>query len=257
MAAALSQLPPFIIVAAYALFWVWEAVSFARPRPTTTIRYRRTRNLGLTAFTIAISAFTGAGTLFLSAAAEAHHWGLLAYSRLPAWAAIAIGILAIDLTDYWRHRISHFVPLLWRLHRVHHSDAAMDVTTSFRSHPIEFLIRVALFGAVVVIAGVPPLSLLLIPMLQLPVLIFQHANIRLPPALDRALAFLITTPGMHLVHHSRLEPQTNSNYATFLTIWDRLFGSFRPTVAPNGIGLNGHDSAHYQTLTGMLLTPWR
>jgi len=257
MAAVLSQLPPFIIVTAYALFWAWEVVSSARPRPGAEPPFRRIRNLGVTVLTIAISAATGAGLLFLSALAEARHWGLLAYVHPAAWAAVAVGILALDIADYWRHRISHFVPVLWRLHRLHHSDPVMDVTTSFRSHPIEFLIRGALFGSVVLVVGVPPLSLLLMPVLQLPILLFQHANVRLPVAFDRTLAFIVATPRMHLVHHSRHAPQTNSNYATFLTIWDRLFGSFRPSVAPDAIGLDGHDGPHYQTLAGMLLTPWR
>ncbi len=257
MAAALSQLPPFAIVAAYALFWSWEGLSSARPRAAATLPHRRARNIGLTIITIVILALAGTALLGVSAAAEFRHWGLLSYAGLPGWAGVVIGILALDVADYWRHRASHFVPILWRLHRVHHSDAAMDVTTSFRSHPVEFVIRAAIFAAVVIVVGVPVLALLIAPLVQIPVLVFQHANVRLPKIPDRLLSLLIVTPTMHLVHHSRLEPQTNSNYTTFLTIWDHVFGSFRGRAAPEGIGLNGLDELRYQSLTGMLLTPWR
>ena len=254
MIAALSQLPPFVIIGAYALFWSWEAVSAAR-LPAGP-RFRRARNIALTALTIGISTAIGAGLLLLSGFAEHRHLGLLAQMSMPYWSAVILGLAALDLADYWRHRLSHHIPVLWRLHRLHHSDPAMDVTTTFRSHPIEFLIRGAIFGVAVIVLGVPSLSLLLMPVLQLPILIFQHANIRLPPAIDRALALLITTPGMHLVHHSREEKETNSNYATFISIWDRMFLSFRRAV-PQGVGLNGFDGPRYQTLVGMILAPWR
>jgi len=92
---------------------------------------------------------------------------------------------------------------------------------------------------------------------DLPVLVFQHANVRLAPAADNVLVWFIVTPGMHLVHHSRAKPQTDSNYATFLSVWDRLFGTFRPTVVPARVGLDAFDQPPSQTLLGMLATPWR
>jgi sterol desaturase/sphingolipid hydroxylase (fatty acid hydroxylase superfamily) len=204
-----------------------------------------------------IHATTGAGVLWLSAVAATRQWRLLALTGLPDWAAISARVLLLDLTDYGRHRLSHRVPVLWRLHRVHHSDVAVDVTTSLRNHPIEMLLRPLFIAGAVLVFGIAPLALLLQPVLQLPILVFEDANIRLPPALDRALAWLIVTPGMHLVHHSNARRQTDSNYATLLSVWDRLLGSFTPTSVPPKIGIDGFDQPGDQTIVGMLATAWR
>jgi sterol desaturase/sphingolipid hydroxylase (fatty acid hydroxylase superfamily) len=255
MQETLSQLPPLLLVATYLVFWCWEALYAARQRFTG--RFRRSRNLAISLVCIAVSATTGAGVLWLSAVAATRQWGLQPLTGLPGWAAILAGVLLLDLTDYGRHRLSHRVPVLWRLHRVHHSDVAVDVTTSLRNHPIEMLLRPLFIAAAVLVFGIPPLALLLQPVLQLPILVFEHANIRLPPALDRALAWLIVTPGMHLVHHSNVRRETDSNYATLLSVWDRLFGSFAPTSVPPKIGIDGFDQPGDQTIVGMLATPWR
>jgi sterol desaturase/sphingolipid hydroxylase (fatty acid hydroxylase superfamily) len=255
MEEVISRLPPMLLVIAYALFWCWEALYSARQR--TGAPGRRGRNLALSVICIAVAAISGTAVLWLSNLAASRHWGLLALAEPPLWAATVAGVLLLDLTDYARHRLSHALPVLWRLHRVHHSDLAVDVTTSLRNHPLEILLRPAFLAAAVVAFGVSPLSVLLQPVIQLPFLVFQHANIRLPPSLDRVLAWLIVTPGMHLVHHSRAQRETNSNYATLLTLWDRVFGSFRPTVVPDRIGLDELDQPRNQTVFGMLATPWR
>ena len=255
MSTALSQLPPLVLVAAYSLFWAWEAVAAARVQAVA--HHRRVRNLVLSVIVFMIGGVTGAALLWLASAVAAHHWGLSAYLHWPGWAAVAGGLLVLDATDYWRHRISHNLPLLWRLHRVHHTDAAIDVTTTLRNHPVEMLVRPLFLALAVVAFGVPPFALLVQPLLQIPVLVFQHANIRLPRALDRLLAILIVTPAMHAVHHSRTEAQTNSNYATWLSVWDSIFFSRTPSVAPEAFGLDGHDTSRFQTFPGLLATPWR
>jgi sterol desaturase/sphingolipid hydroxylase (fatty acid hydroxylase superfamily) len=145
---------------------------------------------------------------------------------------------------------------LWRLHRVHHTDPRIDITTALRSHPVEQLLRPLFVVGAVIAFGIPPLAVLIYPLLGLPVLLFQHANVQLPASLDRALVWLVSTPSMHLVHHSRRTVETDSNYATGLTLWDRLFGTFSPSTAPRGIGLDGFDGPGQQTLLGMLRNPW-
>lgn len=252
---AISKLPPVVLVTAYAAFWSWEALLSARKR--TSEPRRRGRNLALSAIGVAIAGASGAGVLWLSALVASRGWGLLALANLPAWATTMAGILLLDLTDYGRHRLSHAAPLLWTLHRVHHSDPMVDVTTSLRNHPLEILLRALFLGASVVVFGIPPLPVLLQPLIQLPVIVFQHANIRLPPLLDRALAWVIVTPGMHLVHHSRAQREADSNYTTLFTVWDRLFRSFTPLRLPDRIGTDGLDQPRYQTFFGMLATPWR
>jgi sterol desaturase/sphingolipid hydroxylase (fatty acid hydroxylase superfamily) len=254
MEETISRLPPVFLVTAYAVFWCWEALRSARQRPES---HKRTQNLAVSAICIAIAATSGVAVLGLSALAASRHWGLLGLADLQLWAATLAGVLLLDLTDYARHRLTHAVPILWRLHRVHHSDPAVDVTTSLRNHPIEILLRPLFVGAAVLAFGIQPLAVLLQPLLQLPVLVFQHANIRLPPALDRTLAIFIVTPGMHLVHHSRTRQEHDSNYATLLSVWDRLFGSFKPAIAPARIGLDGYEQPRDQTVFGMLATPWR
>jgi sterol desaturase/sphingolipid hydroxylase (fatty acid hydroxylase superfamily) len=206
---------------------------------------------------IVIAAASGAAVLWVSAFAVEQRWGVMQWVDAPPVLACIVGVLVLDLADYVRHRLTHAVPLLWRLHRVHHSDLAIDVTTSLRNHPLEILLRPLFLSVAVLAFGISPLAVLLQPLIQLPILVFQHANIRLPPRLDRALAWMIVTPGIHLVHHSRVREEADSNYSTALTIWDRLFGSFRPAVPPAAIGIDGFEQPRDQTMFGMLATPFR
>ncbi|WP_167448976.1 sterol desaturase family protein [Mesorhizobium hawassense] len=254
MDSLLSKLPPLVLLLAFLGIWIWEWLQAARPGKRDWRRGRR--NLVISVLGIAAGGLTAGALLALSSTVEANHWGMAALG-LPFWITLVAGILLLDLADYWRHRISHAVPLLWRLHRVHHSDPQMDVTTSLRSHPLEAALRPAFLGTAILALGIPPLPVTLYPVIQLPVLIFQHANVALPKQVDSLLAWLIATPAMHVVHHSRWMPETNSNYSTFLTLWDRIFGSFRPSVLPRGIGLDGYDDEHSQTVLGLLLEPLR
>jgi sterol desaturase/sphingolipid hydroxylase (fatty acid hydroxylase superfamily) len=255
MQETIARLPPIVLVLAFLAFWGWEGLGAARPQSAD--RGRRWRNIGISCVSFAMAGAAGGALLALPSLAGGSSWGIARAAPLQGWPGTVLGIILLDLADYWRHRISHAVPLLWRLHRLHHSDPVVDVTTSLRSHPIELALRPAFLAVAVVAFGIPPMSLLLYPVLQLPVLVFQHANIQLPPRLDRALAWLVPTPAMHLVHHSRLPAQTDSNYATFLSVWDRLFGSFQPSRAPRALGLDGLDSERDQSLLGMLRQPWR
>jgi sterol desaturase/sphingolipid hydroxylase (fatty acid hydroxylase superfamily) len=255
MEQAISNLPPIVLLLAFAGFWIWEAIGSARSNSRDW--GRRGRNLFISAVGIAIGGFASAAMLTLSSLASDFRWGLAGVPFLPAWAVAALGVLLLDLTDYWRHRISHRIPVLWLLHRLHHSDPRIDVTTSLRSHPLEFLLRPLFLGPAIAVFGIPVLPLLLYPVLQLPVLVFQHANIRLPSALDGMLAWVMVTPAMHLVHHSRARPETDSNYSTFLSIWDRVFGSWKPSVPPVALGLDELDDDASQRILGMLSQPWR
>jgi len=137
---------------------------------------------------------------------------------------VLLGVLALDLMEYARHRLSHRVPLLWRLHRVHHTDVQVDVTTSLRSHPLEQALRPLFDAAAVLVVGIGPLALAVHAVVQIGTLLFQHANIALPPALDRALAWLIPTPAYHVVHHSLPRGPTHSNSGACLTIWTACSG---------------------------------
>ena len=252
----LDSLTPLVFVIVFIALWVWESLSAARPK-TRDGAPRWRRNLALTGVNFMLGGASAAAMLAASAWVVHLHWGLAASAIAPQWLVVLAGVLLIDLTEYVRHRLSHRLPSLWCLHRVHHTDARMDVTTSLRSHPLEQLLR-PLFGVAAILSfGIPPLALALAALVQLPLLLFQHSNVRLPVALDRMLAWLIPTPALHLVHHSRHRLETDTNYGTALTIWDRLFGTFHEPSAIPAVGLDGFDDPRHQTIVGMLTSPWR
>jgi sterol desaturase/sphingolipid hydroxylase (fatty acid hydroxylase superfamily) len=142
-------------------------------------------------------------------------------------AALVLGIVLRSLISYAVHVAMHRVPLLWRVHRVHHTDTAMDVTTTVRFHPLEFLISAPLVFAGVIALGISPAALIVYELFDAVMAIFTHANIRLPAPVERALRLVLVTPDMHRVHHSAWQPETDSNYGATLSWWDRLFGTYR------------------------------
>lgn len=193
-----------------------------------------------------------------AASASDHNFGLLRLVKLPAWLHAVCAVLLMDLWTYWWHRVCHRVPMLWNFHRVHHSDATMDVTTASRFHVGEMVASSLLRLLVIPLLGIEFWHLVVYELLMFSVVQFQHANISVGPALDRALRLVIVTPFMHKVHHSDWQPETDSNYASLFSIWDRLFGSFRLREAPATIklGLREFDTAEYQTIRGLMRTPY-
>jgi exosortase len=158
--------------------------------------------------------------------------GLLSELTLPFAAQLVLTFLLLDFWRYWEHRWFHQVRLLWRFHLVHHSDTEIDVTTSERHHPVEFLLGTATMMALIAVLGLPAPAIGLYLLVATLVTLYSHANLRLPPYLDHKLGRLIVTPAVHAVHHSALQPQTDSNYGSVLTVWDRLFGTYiDPAVA--------------------------
>lgn len=192
-----------------------------------------------------------------SIVAETNGWGLLHWFSGPVWLGALVAILLFDLFTYWFHRLSHRIPLLWRFHRVHHSDPHMDVTTANRFHFGEIIASSVLRIGAILLIGAEMWHLALYEAIMFPIVQFHHANIVLPPRLDRFLSLFTVTPGMHKVHHSRLQSETDSNYTSLLSIWDRIFRSFRTRKDLHAIelGLDGYDDNAKQTLIGLLKTP--
>ena len=151
----------------------------------------------------------------------------------------------------------HKIPFLWRFHRVHHSDNKMDVTSANRFHFGEIIISSTLRIAVIFLTGASLFHLAIYEAIMFPIVQFHHANIKLPEKLDSLLRAFIPTPAMHKVHHSRLPVETDSNFSSLLSIWDRLFGSFRmqPELDKIKFGLKGHDSEAKQSLVGLIKEP--
>jgi sterol desaturase/sphingolipid hydroxylase (fatty acid hydroxylase superfamily) len=171
------------------------------------------------------------------------------------WHGLLLDLLLLDLWIYWWHRANHRIPVLWRFHRVHHLDRFLDVTTAQRFHFGEVALSAAARAAVIVLLAVPLTSVLLFELLIALSTGFHHSNLRLPAALERLLSRLVVTPSIHWVHHHRVRRDTDSNYATVLSVWDRLFGSRSRTrrSADMEIGVEG---AEERPAVGLLLDPF-
>jgi sterol desaturase/sphingolipid hydroxylase (fatty acid hydroxylase superfamily) len=164
-------------------------------------------------------------------AADARGVGLLPWLGLPAPVTVLVAVVLLDLAIYLQHVLFHAVPALWRLHRMHHADLDFDVTTGLRFHPVEILLSMVIKLMVVVALGAPAVAVLAFEVLLNATAMFNHANLRLPTWLDRALRPVLVTPDMHRVHHSVVPRETNSNFAFNLALWDRLFGTHRAQPA--------------------------
>jgi sterol desaturase/sphingolipid hydroxylase (fatty acid hydroxylase superfamily) len=184
-------------------------------------------------------------------------FGILHRAGMPLWLHACAAVLVLDVWTYWWHRANHRIPLLWRFHRMHHSDPWMDVTSARRFHPGEIVLSSLLRVPLIALLGVHLWELVLYELLMGMVVDFQHANIALPEPVDRLLRTVIVTPAMHKVHHSRIQAETDSNYTSLLSLWDRVFSSFRlrPELSAVRIGLVGWSDPPHQTLPGMLTTP--
>jgi len=192
---------------------------------------------------------------------EAQGWGLLHALELSAWVSVPIGVVALDLAIYLQHVLFHAVPALWRLHRVHHADLDVDVTTGARFHPVEILLSMGIKLGVVVALGVPAAAVLAFEVLLNATSMFNHSNVRMPPQFDRVVRWIIVTPDMHRVHHSIAARETNSNFGFNLPWWDRLFGTYRDQPAAGHetmtVGIEQFRDPVEQRLDRMLTQPFR
>lgn len=189
---------------------------------------------------------------------EAGLFGMLQWSL---WLTIPLAIVIFDLAIYWQHRLSHAIPLLWRLHRLHHTDREFDFTTGVRFHPIEIMLSMGLKLGLIALLGPHPLAVLIFELLLSLFALWTHTNVALPGTIDRRLRWLLVTPSMHRIHHSTWQPETDSNYGFHLTCWDRLFGSYRAKPHENerimAIGLNEFMQDKDQRLGALLLNPFQ
>lgn len=240
----------------------WEALAPRRSRVLSR-RRRWPANLGIVVLnTVIVRLLFPAAAVGLALSAQTQGWGLLNRYEVPAWAAVLAGIVLLDLAIYLQHVLFHAVPALWRLHRMHHADLDIDVTTGARFHPVEIVLSMLIKFAAIAALGVPPVAVLLFEVLLNATSMFNHGNVRIAPALERALRWLVVTPDMHRVHHSIERDETNSNFGFNLSLWDRLFGTYR--VQPRAgheqmtIGIpDFRDAAECSSLLPMLAIPLR
>ena len=217
------------------------------------------RNLGMLLLVVLIADLVvGAWLLGTVTRIGAPAPGWLSRFELEWPVLLVIGIVAIDLFQYWWHRACHAVPWLWRLHRVHHSDTHLDVTTGSRFHALESSLGITLLVGAMLLAGIPLWVELVRTIAVNPLIMAQHANVSFPLWMERAARPVLATPEMHRVHHSRLRAEQDSNFGQMFSVWDRLFGTYRQPPAANvTVGVAGLESADFQSVAGMCATPFR
>jgi sterol desaturase/sphingolipid hydroxylase (fatty acid hydroxylase superfamily) len=239
----------------------WELLTPRRPQAVGR-GLRWPNNLGLvvldTLVVRLLFPFAGVGMAFL---AQTNGWGLFNLVALPPWLAVPAAVLLLDLIIYGQHVAFHAVPMLWRLHRMHHADLEFDVTTGLRFHPGEIILSILIKLAAVAVLGAPPLAVLAFEVLLNATSMFNHGNVRIPSGFDRWLRLILVTPDMHRVHHSIDRRETDSNFGFNVPWWDRLFGTYRaqPTLGHAGmtLGIDRFRNPRELWLDRLLLQPLR
>lgn len=248
-------------VSVFIVMAVWELIA---PRRSQGIG-RRTRwpsNVGVVALdTFLVRILFPTTAVGLALFAEAKGFGLFNVWQVPHVLAVAFSVVFLDFVIYLQHVLFHAVPGLWRLHRMHHADLEIDLTTGARFHPVEILMSMLIKFAVIGALGAPAIAVLIFEVLLNATAMFNHSNVHLPERLDRVLRLLVVTPDMHRVHHSVVVRETNSNFGFNLPWWDWMFGTYRaqPEAGHEGmtIGVKEIRDPAEQRLDRMLTQPFR
>ncbi len=229
-------------------------------RTTPMLRAARwPANFALAAIDTAILFVLPFAAITSSVWAQAHGYGLFNHLDWPRWLEVPLAWIVLDGAIYWQHRWLHEIGWLWPLHRVHHSDVELDTTTGIRFHPAEIVLSMLYKCAVVIALGAPWLAVLLFESALNGLSLFNHANLRLDPRLDRILRWIIVTPDMHRAHHSVYRAEHDSNYANAFSWWDRLFASYTPAPRDGHeamrLGLEQFRDAPEQRIAALLRQP--
>jgi sterol desaturase/sphingolipid hydroxylase (fatty acid hydroxylase superfamily) len=218
-------------------------------------------NFGLGAINFTLFALLPLSSVLPAELARQQSFGLLNVLAVPAAAAFFVTILARSLTSYALHVLAHRVPLLWRMHRIHHSDTAVDLSTGVRHHPFELLFAAACHAGAAMLLGLSVPALICYEATAIALTLWSHANLRLPARVERLAAFILVTPAAHHVHHSARRAETDSNYGEVLMLWDWLFGTLNRRdhreVAAMPIGLGPDHDADAPSLVRQLALPFR
>ena len=217
-------------------------------------------NVALGVANAAVASFFFAGaTLIATEWARANSFGVLHWLNVRGAWAFAGGFLLLDLWQYFWHRLNHRIPFLWRFHAVHHADRELSASSGLRFHTGEIVLSSCARLAVLPLLGMTVAQVLVYEAVLLPIILFHHGNVRVPAWADRWLRWLIVTPWMHWVHHSDHQPETDSNYSSVFSVWDRVFRSFRLVGDPRALtlGLEDMERRDWATLPGMFAMPFR
>ena len=250
-----------VFLGIFAVMALWEVAAPRRARGFTRLQ-RWPNNIGIVVVNTLVLRFAfPVAAVGMATVAQAGGWGLLNSHAPPAWLAVVIAVVFLDLAIYLQHVMVHAVPAFWRLHRMHHADLDFDVTTGARFHPIEILLSMFIKLLVVAALGAPPVAVLIFEVMLNASSMFNHGNVRIPEGLDRVLRWFVVTPDMHRVHHSALRRETNSNFGFSLPWWDRLFGTYRAQPAAGHeamtIGIEQFREPGDTRLDRMLIQPFK
>ena len=243
------------------LIGLWEILAPKRAL-TVSKTVRWVNNLGLVFFNIFIlRVIFPVAAVGVATVAIYNGWGLFNYFEVPFWLAVVATIIIMDFVIYIQHVMVHAVPLLWRLHRVHHADLDYDVTTGSRFHTLEIILSMLIKFATILLLGPPIIAVIIFEVILNATAMFNHGNISLPKTFDKYLRLFLVTPDMHRVHHSVEDDEANSNFGFSLPWWDRLFGTYRdqPRAGHKGMTIGIHkyrDVKQVSWLPGMLMLPF-
>ncbi len=212
-----------------AIFVIMAGLELAFPRrPQTLPRVLRwSNNLGIVVInTLLLRLLFPVLAVGVAIWAQSRGWGLFNLIDLPPLVEIVLAVILLDLAIYAQHVAAHKIPLLWRLHQVHHADIDIDLTTGARFHPVEIWVSMLYKMAIVILIGASPVAVIAFEVILNALAMFNHANFAMPLAMDKIVRKLFVTPDFHRVHHSVIRRETDSNYGFNLSIWDRIFGTY-------------------------------
>lgn len=244
------------LVGWFVLLAVAEAAFARREAAANEGDARLLTNFTLTILVVLAGAAVPLASVSASVIAERLDIGLARNVPMSWFAVFALTLVAQSFAGYWVHRTMHAAPLLWRVHRVHHADSAVDVSTSFRNHPLELLATLPVSALVVLLTGASASVVVAAQTVLAAAALWQHADLALPSRLERALASIIVTPRVHRLHHSPERATHDSNYGELITLWDRLFGTFNPSEERCAVGLRDQAS-HPDRLFEQIVSPVR
>jgi len=245
----------------FAVMAIWE-VAAPRRELTVSKAVRWANNLGLVFLnSLILRLMFPAAAVGMAAFASEQGWGIFNYYDVPPVVAVVASVVALDFIIYLQHVMVHAVPVLWRLHRVHHADLDFDVTTGARFHTLEIILSMLIKFATIAVLGPPVVAVVIFEVLLNATAMFNHSNVRFPLGLDRVLRWIVVTPDMHRVHHSVEDDEANSNFGFNLPWWDRLFGTYRdqPRAGHENMSIGIHtyrDPRQVSWLNGMLWLPF-
>jgi sterol desaturase/sphingolipid hydroxylase (fatty acid hydroxylase superfamily) len=247
-----------VFLAVLLLMMMWELAAPRRARAAPQA-IRWFSNLGVSLLDRGVLQF--AVVMGMGVSVKEDGWGLMNWIALPEWVALVSSIVILDLVIYLQHRLFHAVPILWRLHRMHHADIELDVSSGIRFHPGEALVSMLIKVVAVILLAPPVMAIVAFEILLNATSLFNHSNMKLALPLDRVLRWFVVTPDMHRVHHSVRQEELNTNFGFNLPWWDRALGTYRDQPKDGHekmqIGLEQFRSKRDMRLDQMLMQPFR